>query len=537
VHRVARIRRLLRRYLPAEISGTAAALTGACAAYRFTGSPYAAALGGSVCEAAGYYAAILADEARRSRGGLRELSRSLPGVIVEFGPAEVLDTLVFRPLLMAAGVTATGDPVGGTLTGKVGADVLFYSVVLPSSWLRARLFTNRIAAARQAGEDAVAAAIPVVPSPVAAPGLVTPYLTMDLGQVGRAYRELRTALPEAAVHYAMKCNPDRRILRTLADAGASFEIASAGELSELIAVGVRPADVLFSNPVKFPEHVRAAYAAGVWRFAFDSDAELDKIAEHAPGAAAYVRLATAAAGSEVPSEGKFGVDAPTAARLLRRAVTLGLRCHGITFHVGSQMIDPGAWETAIAHSATVIRDLLGYGLRIAMLDLGGGFPARYDHDVPDLAGYGKQIRTAVETYLPYPVDLVVEPGRVLVAAAGTMTAGVIGVARRGERLWVHLDVGAFNGMMESLETQNQLRYPVSDSRNSPRRIRCTLTGPTCDSQDTMLHDVKLSADLTVGDQVFIHVAGAYTTGYASRFNGFDIPPVHCSGPVSHAVTA
>ena len=359
---------------------------------------------------------------------------------------------------------------------------------------------------------------------------LTPYLCMDLARVERAYRELRTALPEADVHYAMKCNPDPRILRTLAGAGASFEIASAGELSELIAVGVRPPDVLFSNPVKFPDHVRMAYAAGVWRFAFDSDAELDKIAEHAPGSAVYVRLATAAAGSEVPSEGKFGVDAQTGARLLRRAVDLGLRCHGITFHVGSQMTDPGAWETAIAHSAVLVRDLLTSGLRITMLDLGGGFPARYDHDVPELAAYGEQIRTAVETHLPYPVQLVVEPGRALVAEAGTMTAGVIGVARRGARTWIHLDVGAFNGMMESLETQNQLRYPVTDSRGSARRIRCTLTGPTCDSQDTMLYDVPLSADLRVGDQVHIHVAGAYTTGYASRFNGFDIPPVHCPEP-------
>jgi ornithine decarboxylase len=164
-----------------------------------------------------------------------------------------------------------------------------------------------------------------------------------------------------------------------------------------------------------------------------------------------------------------------------------------------------------------------------MLDLGGGFPARYDRDVPGLADYGADIRAAVAAHLPYPVELVIEPGRALVAEAGTMTASVIGVARRGSRTWVHLDVGAFNGMMESLETGNQLRYPVTDSRHSPARTLCSLTGPTCDSQDTILHDVPLSAGLTVGDRVFLHVAGAYTTGYASRFNGFGIPPVHC-GP-------
>jgi ornithine decarboxylase len=350
---------------------------------------------------------------------------------------------------------------------------------------------------------------------------------MDLGRVGLAYRELRAALPEATVHYAMKCNPDRRILHTLAAAGASFEIASTQELGELIAIGVRPADVLFSNPVKVPEHVRAAYAAGVWRFAFDSDAEVAKIAEHAPGAAVYVRLATRPAESEVPSEGKFGVDAGEAARLMRRAAAAGLRCYGVTFHVGSQMLDPRAWRTAIADSAGLIRDLLGSGLRITMLDLGGGFPARYHRDVAALADYSDEIRAAVAAHLPYPVELVVEPGRALVAEAGTMTASVIGVARRGRRNWLHLDVGAFNGMMESLETGNQLRYPVSDSRDSPVRTLYSLTGPTCDSQDTMLYDVPLSADLAVGDRVFLHVAGAYTTGYASRFNGFDIPPVHC----------
>jgi ornithine decarboxylase len=215
---------------------------------------------------------------------------------------------------------------------------------------------------------------------------------------------------------------------------------------------------------------------------------------------------------------------------MRRAAGLGLRCHGITFHVGSQMIDPSAWRAAIADSAALMRDLLGSDLRITMLDLGGGFPARYDSDVPDLAGYGADIRTALAEHLPYPVEVVVEPGRALVADAGVMTASVIGVARRGTRTWVHLDVGAFNGLMESLETGNQLRYPVSDSRDSAARTLCSLTGPTCDSQDTILHDVPLSADLVVGDRVFLHVAGAYTTGYASRFNGFGIPPVYCDRP-------
>jgi ornithine decarboxylase len=111
-----------------------------------------------------------------------------------------------------------------------------------------------------------------------------------------------------------------------------------------------------------------------------------------------------------------------------------------------------------------------------------------------------------------------------------MHTTVIGIARRGDIRWAHLDVGAFNGMMESLETGLALRYPVTDARASASRTLFHLTGPTCDSQDTVLHDVPLSADLAVGDRLRIHVAGAYTTGYASRFNGFDIPPVHYPAP-------
>lgn len=110
-----------------------------------------------------------------------------------------------------------------------------------------------------------------------------------------------------------------------------------------------------------------------------------------------------------------------------------------------------------------------------------------------------------------------------------MVSTVIGVAQRAGRRWAHLDVGAFNGVMEALETGNRLRYPIEDSRCSAARTRFDLTGPTCDSQDTVLFDVPMSADLAVGDRVRIAVAGAYTTAYASGFNGFDVPSVHYVG--------
>jgi ornithine decarboxylase len=351
----------------------------------------------------------------------------------------------------------------------------------------------------------------------------TPYLAMDLDAVGRAHRALTGALPQVTLHYAVKCNPDPRVLSRLAELGCRFEIASAPELELLRTVSVDPREVLFSNPVKAPAHIRAAHAAGVYRFAVDSVAELDKIVAYAPGASVYVRLHTSGIGSQVPSEGKFGVDVGAAGRLLRDAAGRGLDPYGVTFHVGSQTTDPTAWDAAVENSARLMNDLLADGIRLTMVDIGGGFPAGYVAYTPHLPGIGKHILAAVERYLPYPVDLVAEPGRALVAEAGTMVSTVIGVAERHGTRWVHLDVGAFNGMMEALETANQLRYPVSDSRCSANLVPHHLTGPSCDSQDTVLFDVPLSDTITVGDTVYIHSAGAYTTSYASRFNGFDLP--------------
>jgi ornithine decarboxylase len=356
----------------------------------------------------------------------------------------------------------------------------------------------------------------------------TPFLVLDLDRVATAYLNVAAELPGVDVHYAMKCNPDERILRRLHRLGGRFEIASVAELRALVEIGVDPTDVLYSNPVKPAAHVAEAWRAGVWRFAADGEPELAKLAEHAPGAAVYVRLRTWTGGNTVPSEGKFGVGADHAAHLLRTAGRAGLRPHGLAFHVGSQMLSPAAWDAALRQVGAVLRALAAHGIRLDLLDLGGGFPARYaDVEPPPLAEFAAAIRTGIATHLPYePATLAVEPGRALVAEAGVMVATVIGLAQRAGRRWVHLDVGAFNGFMEALESGNRLRFPVTDSRGSALRTPAQLTGPTCDSQDTIMIDVPLSADLTVDDRIFLGTAGAYTTSYGSGFNGFAVPTTH-----------
>ncbi|HSX34719.1 MAG TPA: type III PLP-dependent enzyme [Candidatus Saccharimonadales bacterium] len=354
----------------------------------------------------------------------------------------------------------------------------------------------------------------------------TPYLLMDLQRVQAAWEHFHRLMPAVRTHYAMKCNPDAKILSRLHAIGSAFEIASFTELKDLIKIGVQPADVIFSNPVKIPADIRRAYKAGLRRFSFDSITELHKLQHHAPDAQVYVRLQTVPAKSVVPSEGKFGVPAKQALQLMKQARNMGLQPFGIAFHVGSQMLDPTEWSAAIQQSGALMRQLQNENISIQMLDMGGGFPAHHSSPTPELEAFASEINSATTT-LPYPVELVIEPGRGLVGDAGVMVTSVIGIAERNGATWLHLDVGAFNGMMEALETQNQLLFPLADSKSSKKKARYHLTGPSCDSQDTILFNAELSANLELGDKVFIYTAGAYTTSYASRFNGFNIPKVYC----------
>jgi ornithine decarboxylase len=350
-----------------------------------------------------------------------------------------------------------------------------------------------------------------------------PVLEMKAARIAAAVEEFKNAFTNVRYFYATKCNTDPGVLRVLHAAGSRFEVASVDEINILGSLGIRGQDLLFSNPVRAREQTRQAALAGVYRFAVDSPEELRRVAEEAPGSCVYARLSTGGT-SLVPSEGKFGVDVPGAIELLVRARALGLVPYGITFHIGSQSLTPAALTGPLEDVHTVLARLISHGIRLQMVDIGGGFPAVYDQPVPSLAAFGRATAAGI-AQLPYPVEVFAEPGRCLVAEAGTFRCRVIGVARRPSGWWVHTDLGVFNGMMEVLESGGELRYPIWDGRGAAPRRTWHITGPTCDGQDTYARDVPLSADLREGDELFIGSAGAYTTVYASRFNGFAKPHI------------
>jgi ornithine decarboxylase len=377
------------------------------------------------------------------------------------------------------------------------------------------------------------------PTTLGAIDMPTPYLVTDLDLVAQRHAAFEAALPGVRTRYAMKSNPSPEILRTLAAHGAGFEIASLGELRMLQAIGADPAEVLYSNPVKPSAHIAEAAAAGLWRFSFDAPNELAKIAEHAPGAAVYVRLRVDDTSSVFPLSRKFGTDVEDAYDLMLLAERLGLRPYGVTFHVGSQCVNPKAWHDAIGDAGELMNMLLTDGIKLEMLDLGGGFPARYTADVPTIDEIGTVVTSAVASLLPYaPSLLVAEPGRHLVAESSVMAATVIGRETRDGEHWLYLEVGVYNGLMEVLQTPGGWDFPMwtsSPGAAEAARLPFTVTGPSCDSTDTIADGVRLPATVAVGDVVYLGSTGAYTLAYASHFNGFPPPtPVFVGSGIPRA---
>ena len=358
-----------------------------------------------------------------------------------------------------------------------------------------------------------------------APPYRTPCLVLDLAVVRARYAELRAALPEARVYYAVKANPVPAVLSTLAAAGSSFEVCSPGETNLALESGAPAESLCHTNPVRKPSDVAAAIAAGVRLFVTDSAEDLVVLAADAPGAAVMVRLAVDETGSATPFGGKFGCSEAEAAALLRQASALGLNPTGVTFHVGSQQTRLDAWDEAIAAAARVERT---FGAPLRMLDLGGGFAVRYRDSVPTLTEYAAVIRASLRRHFPeHAPQLAVEPGRFLVAEAGVLHTEVIRVSQRYDgRRWVYVDIGRYGGLAET--EGEAIRYQLVSPHDGGPVASAVLAGPTSDGDDVLYREVPLPVALRAGDPIQLPATGAYTASYASvAFNALPPLAVHC----------
>ncbi len=222
-----------------------------------------------------------------------------------------------------------------------------------------------------------------------------PYLLMDKDVVREKASVIGKGIRNCRVYYAVKANPHIEIAGLLDRPGMNYEIASEGELKILSALGVKPGRIISSNPVKSPAFIKHAVDYGVDYFAFDSVAEVDKLAAYAPGCNVYVRLTVPNEGSEWPLSKKFGIEPDTAVELLLYARERKLNPVGITFHVGSQCTNIYNWSMALDKVSSVWSSAESVGIRLKVLNIGGGYPIRYTKEVIDIQSIEEMIDTLI----------------------------------------------------------------------------------------------------------------------------------------------
>ena len=355
-----------------------------------------------------------------------------------------------------------------------------------------------------------------------------PTLLIDVDMVEENYARLKTGMPDAHIHYAVKSNPHLDILRCLVNLSSKFDAASRGEIEMCLAAGAKPQDISFGNTVKRPQDIEWAYKSGIEVFAADAEEEIEKIAKYAPRSKVFIRILIRSTEAEWPLSRKFGCSSSYAVPLMEYAAALGLDPVGLSFHVGSQTRHPHMWLDSLDSVAAIWNHAREEGFNLWLLNIGGGFPAYYGVDITEPEEYGTTIMAAVRERFEGVTYVMAEPGRGLVGSAGCIAAEVLLVSRKtpGDPVrWVYLNIGRFSGLAETESEAIKYQFLVPGKELS-ETSECIIAGPTCDSADVLYENnkVMLPVDLKAGDKFIIKSCGAYTSTYSTvAFNGF--PPL------------
>ena len=360
----------------------------------------------------------------------------------------------------------------------------------------------------------------------------TPCLIIDLDIVTQAYKLLRRYLPLARVFYAVKANPAPEVVGSLKDLGSSFDVASRNEIDLCLGRGVSADNISFGNTIKKERDIAYAYEKGVRLFAFDSQPELEKLSRAAPGSRVFCRILVECTGADWPLSRKFGCAPEMAVELLRQARDMGLDPYGVSFHVGSQQTDLSQWDSAIGRAAKMFTALAETDINLRMINVGGGFPAKYRGDVPAVVNYANAVMSAMTAHFGNNLpDMIIEPGRSIVGDSGVIQSEVVLISRKSAndpKRWVYLDVGKFGGLAETMD--EAIKYRIKTPADGGPRGPVVIAGPTCDSADILYERTvyRLPLDLKVGDKVEILATGAYTSSYSAvNFNGFAPLKTYC----------
>ncbi|NVK36845.1 MAG: type III PLP-dependent enzyme [Gammaproteobacteria bacterium] len=345
----------------------------------------------------------------------------------------------------------------------------------------------------------------------------SPLLLLDCQVLRQQYQLLKHALPNVTLHFALKPLPHDVVVKTLLNEGASFDLASNGEVDMVRRQGVDPNSTIHTHPIKRDSDIRYAMEYGCTRFVIDGVNELRKFIPYKDQVQLFLRLSFPNADVFSDLSKKFGCNVDAAISILQQANDLGIRISGISFHVGSQTMDPQRYVYAIGRCLEVIENAQQAGLPdITTLDIGGGFPVSYGEEDLNIHEYCAPIREALNK-VPNKIALLAEPGRFIVGPAVMSVASVMGQAIRSGKPWYYLDDGVYGSFSGILFDHGH--YPIDVFNAEAPRVESVLAGPTCDSIDVIDEAIMLPK-LNDGDLIVTRMMGAYTSATATEFNFF-----------------
>ena len=352
----------------------------------------------------------------------------------------------------------------------------------------------------------------------------TPTYVYSAASIDAAFREYQTALygRPHLICYAVKANSNLAILNRLARLGAGFDVVSGGELERVMRAGGDAAKVVFSGVGKTRSELALALDRGIRCFNIESESELRQLADIAgklgKTAPVSIRINPDVDAGTHPyistglRENKFGVDASTARRLYMMARDSdALNPMGLDCHIGSQILDINPFLESVDFLTAVINDLSKEGIKLSHLDVGGGLGVSYETPAPKIDDY---IAALLDRLSTMDVELILEPGRSIVAMAGALLTKVEYLKPTSQRHFAIVDAAMNDLLRPALYGAWQEICPVKP--RSGEVLEWDVVGPVCETADFLGKARPLS--LSEGDLLSIMGAGAYGYSMTSNYN-------------------
>lgn len=352
-------------------------------------------------------------------------------------------------------------------------------------------------------------------------GLTDSFYITNMALLNNKITQWKYLLPNVKPFYAMKCNPDREIIKTMIYNNIGFDCASKTEIDTIINTGGQPHNIIFAHPVKKIKELLYASNLGIKYTTFDSKSELDKIAEYTPLMKSIIRLKINNPSARVQLGLKYGVDRSEYKELIDYAMNRNINIDGVSFHVGSASHDPMIFKSAIDYSSEVFSYAKMRGYDMNILDIGGGFTSTTFNETATV------LNTSLEIFHKQHSNITVisEPGRYFVEEVFTFYTPVIGQRMRAGvcEYWISDSLyGSFNCILYDGQQPSYKALKLRPEKEEKALIPSILQGSTCDTFDKITSQPILLPPLENGDFIEVQNFGAYTLSAAKDFNGINM---------------